>query len=200
MKTVDVLLYDGVDELDFCAPFEILASCRRMIDGKWSDKPAFHVETVAEHRSTITSAHGLCLLPEKALAQAREADIVIVPGGPAAQRENIPLHILEFLKKANDTAEVIASVCTGAFILAKAGLTDGYEVATHFARADDLARMYPKTKVMKGYRVVVSGKNRCLMTSAGISAGVDLALAMIERFEGKPTAQFAARRLEWPGK
>lgn len=197
MKTVDVLLYDGVDELDFCGPFEVLASCHRVIGGHWSDKPAFHVETVAEHRTTVNCAHGLCILPNKALAQAREADIIIVPGGPGAQRERIPLHILEFLRKASDTAEIIASVSTGAFILAKAGLTEGRSVTTHRARVDDLAKLFPKTRVLKGHRVVADGKN--LMSSAGISAGVDLALAVISRYEGPETASFAARRIEWPG-
>jgi len=200
MKTVDVLLYDGVDELDFCGPFEVLASCRRVIDGKWSDKQAFHVETVAEHRSTVTCAHGLCILPEKALAQAREADIIIVPGGPGAQKANIPLHILEFLRKCSETADVIASVSTGAFILGKAGLIEGHQIATHFARADDLGKQYPGTRVVKGQRVVSSGKTRTIMSSAGISAGIDLALALIDKYEGRATAALAARRLEWPGK
>ena len=84
MKTVDILLYDGVDELDFCGPYETLASCRRLVDGKWSEKPAFHVQTVADKRSTVSCSHGLCVLPDKSLAQAFEADIIIVPGGPGA--------------------------------------------------------------------------------------------------------------------
>jgi transcriptional regulator GlxA family with amidase domain len=199
MKTVDVLLYEGVDELDFCGPFEVLASCRRLIDGKWSDKPAFHVETVAEHRSTVQCAHGLCLLPDKALAQAREADIIVIPGGPGVRKENVSLLIMEFLRKAHDTAEVMACVGTGVYLLAKAGLADNHQVTTHTARQEDLAKTYPKTRVVRGPRVVTSGKDQNIMTSVGISAGVDLALALITRFEGRETARMAARRLEWPG-
>ena len=197
MKTVDVLLFDGVDELDFSGPYEVLASCRRVIDGKWSDKPAFHVQTVADGRKTVQCAHGLCVLPDKSLAQAFEADVIIVPGGPGARKETLPLHMLEFLNNAYDTAEIIASVCTGAFILAKTGMTDGRQVTTHSAQIETLAKLYPKVKVIKGPRVVNGGGK--LMSSAGISAGIDLALAIIARYEGKETAQLAAKRLEWSG-
>ncbi len=197
MKSVDILLYDGVDELDFCGPYEALASCRRLQDGKWSEKPAFHVQTVADKRHTVTCSHGLNVMPDKSLAQAFEADIIIVPGGPGARKQTLPLHILEFLRNASDTAEIIASVCTGAFILAKAGLADGCQITTHSAQVEALAKSYPKLQVVKGARVVNGGG--FLMSSAGMTAGIDLALAIIARYEGKETARLAAKRLEWPG-
>jgi len=197
MKTVDVLLYDGVNELDFCGPYEALASCRKVVDGKWSDKPAFHVQTVADRRATVQCSHGLCVLPDKSLAQAFEADIIIVPGGPGARRDTLPLHLMEFLHNAADTAEVIASVCTGAFILAKSGLADGHQMTTHSAQVETLAKMYPKVRVVKGARVVNGGD--AIMSSAGMSAGIDLALAIITRYEGTETARLAAKRLEWTG-
>ena len=197
MRTVDVLLYEGVDELDFCGPYEILASCRRVIDGRWSEKPAFQVQTVADRRATVQCAHKLCILPDKSLAEAFDADIIIVPGGPGSRKDNLPLHVMEFLRKASDTAEVIASVSTGAFILARTGLADGHRMTTHASHLETLAKAYPTIKVMRGSRVVSSGKT--IMSSGGISAGLDLALAIIERFEGKETAKFAAKRLEWTG-
>jgi len=197
MRTMDVLLYEGVDELDFCGPYEILASCRRVVEGRWTEKPAFHVQTVADRRATVQCAHKLCVLPDKSLAEAFEADIIIIPGGPGSRRENLPLHMMEFLKKASDTAEVIASVSTGAYILAKTGLADGHRITTHASHLETLAKSYPAVHVVKGSRVVSSGKT--LMSAAGISAGMDLALAIIERFEGKETARLAARRLEWAG-
>ena len=136
-------------------------------------------------------------MPDKSLAQAFEADIIIVPGGPGARKEVLPLHIVEFLRNASDTAEVIASVCTGAFILAQSGLADGHQITTHSAQLGTLAKTYPKLHVVKGARVVNGGGN--LMSSAGMTAGIDLALAIIARYEGKETARLAARRLEWPG-
>ncbi len=197
MRTVDVLLYEGVDELDFCGPYEILASCRRIVDGRWSEKPAFHVQTVADRRATVQCAHKLCVLPDKSLAEAFEADIIIIPGGPGSRKDNLPLHMMEFLRKASDTAEVIASVSTGAYILARTGLADGHRITTHASHLETMAKAYPSIKMVKGSRVVSSGKT--IMSCGGISAGIDLALAIIERFEGKETARLAARRLEWSG-
>jgi transcriptional regulator GlxA family with amidase domain len=199
MKTVQMLLFDGADELDVCGVFEVLASCRTLVNGRWGDKSAFHVETVAEHRTTVECAHGMKINADRSLTGAHTSDIVIVPGGPGARQPNLPTHILEYLDYANRTAQVVASVCTGAFILARAGLTDGYEVTTHHSQLETLAKMYPKTKVLSDQRVVISGKNRNLMTSAGISAGIDLALCLINRCEGQQSAVLAGKRLEWPG-
>ena len=199
MVTVDVLLYEGVDELDFCAPYEILSSCRKIINGRWSDRPAFMVQTVAEYRTPVHCAHGLNVLPDKTYNQALEADIVIVPGGPGAQRDPLPLKMTEFLAQARLTADVVASICTGAFILAKVGLAEHRQITTHQARCADLQRLYPKAKVVTGQRVVTDGPDGNLISSGGIMCGVDLTLELIRRYEGRDTAAYAAKRLEWPG-
>jgi transcriptional regulator GlxA family with amidase domain len=197
MKTVNIILYEGVAELDFCGPFEALASCRRMANGKWSDKPAFHVETVAEHRATIQCASGLTVLPDKSLKQARESDIILVPGGPGARKETLSPHLLEYLQTARDTAELFASVGTGAFILGRAMLLKGRRATTHSTQLQTFANLFAHTSVVQGPRVVSDGLD--LMSSGGMTAGLDLALAMILRYEGDDTARMAAKRLEWNG-
>ena len=197
MKSVDIILFEGVDELDFCGAYEVLASCRKVIAGRWTDKPAFHVETVAGSRATIRTAHGLSILPDKPFELAREADIILVPGGPAAQKENISEHLLEFLRKASYTADVVASISTGAFLLAKAGLAFQQQVTTHNARTGDLARLYPLAHVVEHERVVISGDKNELMSCGGSSCGIDLALTLVARFEDANTAKIAARRIEW---
>ena len=199
MKTVEMLLFDGVDELDFCGPYEVLASCRRLINGRWGDKAVFHVETVAEHRTTVECAHGLRITADRSISHSHYADIVIIPGGPGARRDILPTTMLEYVYEASESANVVCSVSTGAFILARAGLTDGYEIVTHHSQADTLAKMYPRTTVVRDKRVVTSGKNKNLMTCGGISAGVDMALHLIARVEGQQAAVLAAKRLEWPG-
>ena len=198
MKTVTMLLYEGVDEMDFCGPLEVLASCRKVVDGKRTDKPAFLVETIAARIGSIRCAHGVQVLPDKSVTQALESDIVLVPGGPGARQESaVSSLLLEYLAKATATAELIASVCTGAFIVARTGIADGRRLATHHAASEELALQYPRVHVVTGQRVVTDGND--LISSAGISAGIDLALAVVERYEGRETARMTARRMEWPG-
>ena len=198
MKTVTMLLYEGVDEMDFCGPLEVLASCRKVVDGKRTDKPAFLVETIAARIGSIRCAHGVQVLPNKSVTQALESDIVLVPGGPGARQESaVSSLLLEYLAKATATAELIASVCTGAFIVARTGIADGRRLATHHAASEELARQYPRIHVVTGQRVVTDGND--LISSAGISAGIDLALALVERYEGREAARMTARRMEWPG-
>lgn len=198
MISVDVLLYDGIEELDLCGPYEVLASCRKVVNGRWSDKPAFRVETVAERHTTVRCANGLSVLPNKPLAKALDADILIVPGGPGARKEHVPVQTLEFIQRSAQTCEVLCAVCTGTFLLGSAGLLDGRRVTTHHAKLEELSKLYPKAIVIHGQRVVVDSKDGNLITSSGISAGIDLALALISRFEGKETATLAAKRIEWP--
>ena len=198
MKTVTMLLYDGMDEMDFCGPLEVLASCRKVVDGKRTNKPAFLVETIAARVGSIRCAHGVQVLPDKSVTQALESDIVLVPGGPGARQESaVSSLLLEYLAKATATAELIASVCTGAFIVARTGIADGRRLATHHAASEELARQYPRVHVVTGQRVVTDGND--LISSAGISAGIDLALAVVERYEGREAARMTARRMEWPG-
>jgi transcriptional regulator GlxA family with amidase domain len=198
MTTVDIVLFDGIDELDFCGPFETLASCRRLVNGKWAGNGAFKVQTIAEYRSPIRTAHGLTITPDTTFDRAPEASVVIVPGGPGAQNEHLPQRLVEFLAYSADTSEIVASICTGAFVLARAGLTDFHRVTTHHARCADLQRMYPKTKVIAGPRLLVDGRDNNLLTTGALSCGIDLALYLIARYEGRDTAVFAAKRLGWP--
>jgi transcriptional regulator GlxA family with amidase domain len=199
MKTVQILLFDGADELDVCGVYEVLSSCRALVNGHWGDKASFHVELIAEHRTTVECAHGLKICADRSLSGSATSDIVIVPGGPGARRSNLPTHILEYLQYSSQSAQVVASVSTGVFVLARAGLTDGFDVATHHSQADTFEKMYPKTRLIRDKRVVISGKNKNLMTCAGISAGIDLGLCLINRVEGQQAAVLAGKRLEWPG-
>lgn len=196
MRQVDVLIYDGVDELDLCGPIDVLASCCVTLAGKWGDKKSFRVSTVAERLGPVHTAHGMRILPDKSLSQAMDSDIVIVPGGPAARKEHHPAGILEWITKSSHTAELICSISSGAFILGRAGLLGGRKVTTHHSVIDEMRRQFPKALVLTGVRYVEDGQN--LLTSAGITAGIDAALRIVERFEGTACARLAAKRIEWP--
>lgn len=196
MRQVDVLIYDGVDELDLVGPLDVLASCKVTLAGKWTDKQAFRVNTVAERLGPVHTAHGMRILPDKSLSQAMDSDIVLIPGGPAARKDHHPAGILEWITKCSHTAELICSISSGVFILGRAGLLGGRKVTTHHSVLEELRRQFPKALVVSGMRYVEDGQN--LLTSAGITAGIDAALRIAERFEGTACARLAAQRIEWP--
>lgn len=196
MYNVDIFLFEGVDELDFCAPFDILASCRKVVNGHFTDRKVFKVETVAESLKPVHASNGLKLLPDRQMDLQTKADIVIVPGGPGSRRDHLSNHVRTWLDYVSETTQLLCSVCTGVFILGRAGLIDGHTVTTHSAYIDTLHQMYPKAVVEKDVRYVADGPR--LLTSAGISSGIDVALYIIQRFEGRQAAELAAKRLQWP--
>ncbi|HEX5323395.1 MAG TPA: DJ-1/PfpI family protein [Capsulimonadaceae bacterium] len=196
MRQVDVLIFDGVDELDLCGPLDVLASCRQTVAGRWGEKKAFRVQTVAAQLGPVHTAHDMRILPDKSLAQAMDSDILIIPGGPSARKEHQPPSVLEWITKCSHTAELVCSISSGAFILGRAGLLAGRKVTTHQTLLEELKRQFPKALVIPGVRFVEDGQT--LLTSAGITAGIDAALRIIERFEGTACARLAAQRIEWP--
>src|ERR1035438_5972369 len=129
MVTVHIVIFEDVDEFEVCAPYELLTSCKRLVNGHWGDKPVFRVEIIADHNATVKCAHGLQILPQKAISNAFDADVVIVPGGPGTRKERHSHALLEYLGKAWDTARIISSISSGAFLLGKAGLLDNRRVA-----------------------------------------------------------------------
>jgi transcriptional regulator GlxA family with amidase domain len=195
-KTVEILIYDGVNELDFAAVFDILSSVEVMFPGGRIPQRGFVVDVVAERLTQVETCHGLKLNPQKGLAGLLGANILIVPGGPGARRPNIAPGIIDWLTRNVGHTELFCSVSTGIYILGKAGLINNRRVATHYSLVDDLHRYYPRAEIVTGQRVATDGKN--LMSSAGGTAAVDLALAIIQRFYGPQLATHAANRVEYP--
>jgi len=175
-----------------------LTSCRRLVNGHWGDKPVFRVEIVAEHNATVRCAHGMHVLPDKALSHAFDADVVIVPGGPGARKEHPSKQVLEYLGKVFDSARIVGAISSGVFLLGKAGAIDNRRVTTHPACAEELARTYPKTYVVQDHRIVSDGTDdSLLLTTSSITSGLDLGLTIIDKYEGHETAALAARRIGW---
>ena len=198
MISVHILAYEDVDELELCSPFEVLTSCHRLINGRWGDKPVFRVEIVSDHNATVRCAHGMHVLPDKPMSQAFDADVVIVPGGPGARKEHPSKHLIEYLGKAFDSARIVGAISTGVFLLGKAGAIDNRRVTTHLACCEELARAYPKTYVVQDHRIVSDGTDdSLLLTTCSITSGLDLALTIIDKYEGHETAALAARRIGW---
>jgi len=182
MKTIGILLFDDVEELDFVGPLEVFgmaarhgADCRTAL--------------IAAEPKEIRCRYGMRVLPDFSFENGPTLDILIVPGGLGARthaRQNP--RILDFIRQQEG---FVASVCTGALILASAGLLDGLTATTHHS-AFDLLREY--TSVREGERYVIHER---VATSAGVSAGIDLALALVAREWGDALAQTVAAILEW---
>ena len=186
-KNVAILLFPGVQIIDYTGPWEVLGHAR--IDGK----PAFKIYSVAETASPFDTAMGMTVIPSYTFAKAPKPDILVLPGGnvdPQLSNEGI----IRWIRESAKTAEVVLSVCNGAFFLAQAGLLDGLEATTFAGMIDDLQRSAPKTKVVRDKRFVDNGK---IITSAGLSSGIDGALHVIEKLYGKGTAQLAAVGMEY---
>lgn len=180
-RDVAVLIFDGVELLDFTGPAEVFVVAG---EGK-----LFRVFTVAEQKDAIRTMGGITVKPEFSIKDAPKADILVIPGG---SMRNVGKPGREWLKKAAGEAEVTMSVCMGAFLLADAGLLDDREATTHHWGLEDLKKAAPRCKVIAGKRFVDSGK---IVTTAGVTAGIDGALHLVERFHGKVAARWTAD--EW---
>ncbi|AWM39996.1 Isonitrile hydratase [Gemmata obscuriglobus] len=184
-KNVAVYVHDGVELLDFAGPGEVFAAAK---SGR-----AFNVFTVAADAGPITSQGFLKVTPNYTFANCPKPDIVVLPGGNTGHALKDP-RLVEWVKKAAADAEVTLSVCTGAFILGKAGLLDGKEATTHWASVERLEKEYTKVKVHANKRFVDNGK---VVTAAGVSAGIDAALHVVEKLLGKEEAATTARYMEY---
>lgn len=184
-RNVAIFIHEGVELLDFAGPAEVFAAAKQ--------GNAFNVYTVASSETEITSQRFLKVRPQYTFENCPKPDIIVLPGG----NTRIPLEdpkVMAWIKKIAPDTEVVMSVCTGAFLLNKAGLLEGKEATTHWASIDRLKSAAPKTKVYADRRVVDNGQ---IITCAGVSAGIDGALYLVERLHGKEVAEKTARYMEY---
>ena len=184
-RNVAIFIHEGVELLDFSGPGEVFASAAR--------SEAFNVYTVSATADEITSQRFVTIKPQYTFANCPPPDIIVLPGG----RTDVPLadsKVIEWIKKSSERAEVLMSVCTGAFLLAESGLLDGKEATTHWSAIESLKQQAPKTTVRENRRFVDNGK---IVTAAGVSAGIDAALHVVDRLLGREVAQKTARYMEY---
>ncbi|HEY1867731.1 MAG TPA: DJ-1/PfpI family protein [Candidatus Cybelea sp.] len=182
---VAFLLAEGAVTIDFAGPWEVFADAH--VVGR--SQPAFNLYTVAETTAPIVAGGGMTIVPKYSLGNAPPPKVVVVPAqsGPTAA-------VKQWLTATARNADLIMSVCTGALILAEAGLLSGHLVTTHHSALTMLAMQYPSASVVRGVRFVDNG---AIATSAGLSAGIDLALHVVARYYGKETARLTAYEMEY---
>ena len=196
-KTVGIFIFDNVEVLDFAGPYEVFSRTRTVpgADSRRTDDSApFSVFTVARSHDVVTAIGGLRVTPDWAWSDAPPIDILVVPGGFGTRPLLADRPTLDWIAAAAGRAGQVTSVCTGALLLAKVGLLANRRATTHWAAHDLLASIDPTTRVLREQRVVHDG----VFTSAGVSAGIDMAFAVVEQFCGKDVADETARYIEYP--
>jgi transcriptional regulator GlxA family with amidase domain len=188
-RTVGILIFPDVEVLDFCGPFEVFSSARSE-----SGEKLFNALTVAETDELVTCRGGLLVQPNVTFGTAPKFDIILAPGGYGTDQQQENPVVLDWLRQQRDAAELTTSVCTGAFLLGAAGLLDGLRATSHWSTIDRLRRFVPNTTVLDDERVVDQGE---VITSAGVSAGIDMALHVVRRLHGDAVAVATARDMEY---
>jgi transcriptional regulator GlxA family with amidase domain len=188
-RRVAVLLFDNVEVMDFAGPFEVFG-----VAGQREGKHLFDVYTVARESKPVLARNNLSINPDYSFRDCPTMDILVVPGGFGTRREKHNPSVLDFIRQHAGQAERVLSVCSGALLLAKAGLLDGLHATTHRGALTELRIDAPTANVLQDVRVVDNGK---VVLSAGISAGIDAALYLVAELHGLEQAIETATYMEY---
>jgi transcriptional regulator GlxA family with amidase domain len=194
--SVGILIFDGVEVLDFAGPFEVFSRTRLepgTASRRSEETAPFRVFTVAQERRPVVATGGLEVVPAFSFADAPPIDLLVVPGGYGTRPllEHAPT--LDWIRGAAGRARQVTSVCTGSLLLARAGLLRGRRATTHWAALDLLASIDSSVQVDREARVVEDG----IVSSAGVAAGIDMAFRIVERLHGKTVADETAHYIEY---
>jgi transcriptional regulator GlxA family with amidase domain len=193
---IAILAFDGMEALDFAGPFEVLTTVARVHQKMFPGAPAWsEVRSVAAAPDAVVARAGLRVLPDIGFDSALQwgVDLLVIPGGVV----DVPRHspaTLQWIRDTAGSAKITASVCTGAFLLAASGVIQNERVTTHWEDVADLRAQYPALQVQTGVRWVDTGQ---VVTSAGISAGIDMSLHLVERLGTKELAVQTARQMDF---
>ena len=192
---VGILIFDDVEILDVAGPFEVFAVTRLNEEQRLQQSSPFKVYLISEINKQITAIGGLRLTPDMTITECQELDLLIIPGGWGTRKESKNKVLVNWIGNQFTNDRLIASVCTGSSLLGKAGLLDGRDATTHWQAFDFLQKSAPKARILKNVRFTLIEP---IFTSAGVSAGIDLALRIVSHFFGTEIGQTTARHMEYP--
>lgn len=195
MTRIGILIFPDVEVLDFCGPFEVFSVTRLKEPRERTDPCPFEVKLVAETLSPVTTTGGMRVLPDWDFATCPPLDVLVVPGGWGTRDQVNNPAVVDWVKGKAVGAKWVTSVCTGSFLLAQAGVLYRKPATTHWRSLDRMATTYPDVSVDREKQVVECGN---VLTSAGISAGIDLALLLVAKLLGEPVARGTAKHMEYP--
>ena len=186
---IGIALFDGAEELDWAGPWEVLAAWSK----QWPDD-GVGVFTLARESGPITCAKGLRVLPNETWETAPALDVLVYPGGRGTRRELADEAVLEWIHGIASGGAVVSSVCTGSLVLAAAGLLDGKPATTHWGSLEYLPQLGTDIEVRPEDRFVDNGN---VITAAGVSAGIDMALHLVARLHSPERAREVRRYIQY---
>jgi transcriptional regulator GlxA family with amidase domain len=188
-RTVGILIFDDVEVLDCCGPFEVFS-----VAGRRDGRNLFRVVTIGRTHSPVLARGGLSINPHHTLDDCPPLDILVVPGGYGTRREMLDDTLLAWIRQASSSADLTLSVCTGALLLGRAGLLDGRDATTHHGAFELLAQVAPAARVDRTRRVIDNGD---IIVSAGVASGIDMSLYVLARLHGHACAEETAAYIEY---
>ena len=189
MKNIAILIFDDVEVLDFCGPFEVFS-----VTNELNNNELLNVYTVARSKATIRARNGLRVLPDYSIRNCPAPDILLIPGGQGTRTVMLDSRIISWIRNVAANAELVLTVCTGSLVLAKTGLLDGLKATTHHEVISLLKEIAPKTEVLSSQRFIDNGT---VIVSAGISAGIDMCLYVVEKLYGSNVAAKTGEYMEY---
>ena len=189
MRKVGILIFDDAEVLDFAGPFEVFSSARDE-----AGNALFDVIIIAQHDAIVKARNEFLVKPNDTIEDHPPLDILLVPGGKGTRREMRNERLKVWVKRQAEQVELLLSVCTGSLVLGTCGLLDDMSATTHHGAFEELEKAAPKTKVIRDQKYVDNGR---IITSAGISAGIEMSLHVVAKLHGKEIAQKTARYMEY---
>jgi len=186
---IGVYIYDQAEVLDFSGPFEVFSTASRVCQ----DANPFDVFLISESGDAVDGRAGYRVLPRYGFHDHPRIDVLIVVGGVHVHEMGKP-QVMEWIHEQSRSASVTASVCTGAFLLAQANVLKGHKVTTHWEDIADLRSAFPQLRVIEDVRWVDEGN---ILTSGGISAGIDMSLHLVSKLHSNDLAEKTARQMEF---
>lgn len=192
MITVGIFLFNNVELLDFAGPYEVFTTASRVAIRNHQEPP-FKVITLSHDRTPVIARAGLQLQADHSLKDHPALSLLLIPGGVIDEALSNPI-IIRWLAAQRNCTPLIGSICTGAFLLAKAGLLNNLKATTHWEDIADLRDSFPLVNVCDNKRFIDEGD---VITSAGISAGIDMSLYLVGRLTDQTLAHQTARQMEY---
>jgi transcriptional regulator GlxA family with amidase domain len=186
---IGIYIYNNAEVLDFSGPFEVFTTAGRVCE----DGVPFEVYLISEKGETVRARAGYKVIPDYGFGQHPNLDVLVVVGGVHTEEMDKP-EVIEWIRAQAEKASLVVSVCTGAFLLAQAGVLAKHRVTTHWEDIADLQKQFPRLKVIEGVRWVDEGD---IVTSGGISAGIDMSLHVVSKLHSKALAEKTALQMEF---